>query len=261
MSLNPNRVPPPTGRRIGQQAGVVALLTLLGHAPLTFGFGLNAAPGPAPADLGAQPNNFWSWDKGGPFDPITYAFDASFDAAFPDPLQKEQIHLAFDEWTDASGDASRRSAAASYHWNRRNTGSTDFWDLRTLATHEIGHVLGAGHPDALWFNTNPNTGSAYNLNYQLGAGGQAVAGPPIGGELMNEGNGPRCSTQVGVPIRPPGRISPSSERCRGDVEARAIRFAVPARLSVSDSRTRPTEPPSSPFPSSLVAWRGAVRDE
>ena len=170
--------------------GLVAVISLWQPTSVN-GFGLNAVDtSPRPTDLSTEPNNFFSWDKGGIFDPITYAFDASFVAAFPNAKQQEQVHLAFQEWADASGDGSRRQPQANYHWNRYTGSGQNFWDLRTLTTHELGHILGAGHPDAFWFNTNPNTNNPYNLNFRPNGQGGIMPAPPIGGEVMNEGNTP-----------------------------------------------------------------------
>jgi hypothetical protein len=163
-------------------------LALLQPAPASHGFALipnTATGGINLTDVLAEPDNFISWDKGTLGNPILYSFDASFLAAFSDPLLQQQVHLAMQEWTQASLDAARRGPAALYRWDRLSPGPPNFWDLRSIITHEVGHMLGSQHTDAAWFNGPP-----YERNYAPNGGGGYIATAPIGGEIMNEGNGP-----------------------------------------------------------------------
>jgi hypothetical protein len=130
------------------------------------------------ADLLSQPENFFSFDG----DEITWKFSDNFLAAFPDAQLQNQVRLAFGEWASASASASsaERRASPRYHWVRNN-GPRQVYDLRSVVTHEIGHAIGSQHPDAAWFNNN------LNRNFRYDAGGDLIAAPPLGGELMNEG--------------------------------------------------------------------------
>ena len=182
------------------------VLTFLPPPPAAQGFALipnTATGGINLTDILAEPDNFISWDKGTPGNPILYSFDASFLAAFPDPLVRQQVHLALQEWTQASLDAARRAPGALYRWDRLSPGPPSFWDLRTVITHEVGHMLGSQHTDAAWFNGPP-----YQRNYAPN-GGSFVATAPIGGEVMNEGNGP------GLPGMKPNKGIRRGEYWRG----------------------------------------------
>ncbi len=138
---------------------------------------LGSASGPLPAtDLVNAPNNFYSFDG----DIITWKMDDLFRVVFDDPILQNQVRLAFGEWETASSSATRRSSPR-YAWARWN-GYRNFSDLRSAMTHEIGHTLGSQHPDAAYFNEN------YQLNFRLDDQGDWFAAPPLGGEVMNEGN-------------------------------------------------------------------------
>ncbi|MBL8703014.1 MAG: hypothetical protein JNK67_31815 [Alphaproteobacteria bacterium] len=127
------------------------------------------------ADLLVQPQNFYSFDG----DEITWKFSDNFLAAFPNAQLHTQVRLAFGEWSSASASAERRDSPR-YHWVRSD-GARQVYDLRSAVTHEIGHTLGSQHPDAAWFN------SSLNRNFRYDAGGDLIAAPPLGGEIMNEG--------------------------------------------------------------------------
>lgn len=143
-------------------------------------------------DLENTPNKFYR------FDPDLDIFDVpvirwkmtdQFRAQFSLAKEREQVRLAIAEWEEGMFSAIRR-AAPTYGWTRWS-GASDFYDLRSILTHEIGHALGSQHPDAAWFNDsdgNPDNGiTPYNLNFVRVGGGWDPA-PPIGGEIMNEGN-------------------------------------------------------------------------
>jgi hypothetical protein len=134
-------------------------------------------------DLVNSPKDFYSYDPG----TITWKMDDQFLDAFPHPSQQNQVRLAFKEWETASTSTGRRSPLAPYGFARFN-GNKPFSDLRSVVVHELGHVLGAQHPDACWFNNSMND------NYKPDGQGGWVASAPSGGEIMNEGNGPGLPT-------------------------------------------------------------------
>jgi hypothetical protein len=100
------------------------------------------------SDICTNPNDHWSWD----LTTIRFKFDASFNTAFPlyNTSIKDQIRLALQQWGTANTTAC--GAIDTYLRNPVVTmpvsgGSGAFIDIRTTTVHEIGHVLGFGHPN------------------------------------------------------------------------------------------------------------------
>jgi len=163
----------------------------LGLAGLAAAFGVSFfGTDGKPTDLIANPNNYYSW----PNAVITWKMSPDFLAAFPNPLQHEQVRLAFREWEIASASQARRDSPR-YGW-KRNNGQRNFFDLRTIMVHEIGHTLGSQHPDACWYNTDPDTGDPYHRNYTR-VGNAWVAEAPNVEAVMNEGAWPEKGLKAG----------------------------------------------------------------
>ena len=87
-----------------------------------------------------NPNDFWSWGNPTAANTnITYRFDSSFTN---NNQIRNQVRMAFDQWDQAS----TTPAGSVYSYNRSN-GAQPFGDIRSIAVHEIGHILGLHHPN------------------------------------------------------------------------------------------------------------------
>ncbi|MEI6915407.1 MAG: hypothetical protein WCL39_09770, partial [Armatimonadota bacterium] len=106
------------------------------------------------SNIVANPSDMFTWDQS----TFTYKFTSSFDAKWPNPRIKQQIRLALQTWTQAN----YMPYGPTYSYNRAS-GSQPFGDIRSVALHEVGHVIGMTHPDqgaAVSRNYRP-TGSTY----------------------------------------------------------------------------------------------------
>ena len=119
------------------------------------------------ANMVTEPDSIWSWDG----NTITYRLDTAFRTAFPDTRIHDQIRLAIDQWDDANGTA--QGTQDSYF---RSTGAQPFGDIRSIMVHELGHVMGFGHP---------NQADDSTRNYDPDGGGGWTPVGASGLEVMN----------------------------------------------------------------------------
>ncbi len=162
--------------------GIFALLT-----SSAFGVAFIGTGGDSITDLTSTPNKIYRFDPpedifGVPV--IRWKMTNQFREQFSLSKEREQVRLAILEWEEGMFSGVRR-AAPTYGWTRWS-GASDFYDLRSILTHEIGHALGSQHPDAAWFNDSGD-GTPFNLNF-VRVGNSWSPAAPLGGEIMNEGN-------------------------------------------------------------------------
>lgn len=155
----------PLSRAGGRLAQWTSLLLVLTFSSTTSAFSTFSGTVADFSHLVNDPDDYATWL---PDTTLTYRFDASFDAVWPNPLIKNQVRVAFNQWSTANVTPD----GAVYSYGRSN-GWQPFGDIRSVVIHELGHVLGMHHPDQAhdagrnWAMTGVGLVAQADLNNEL----------------------------------------------------------------------------------------------